>query len=61
MERAAVRGWAARRAMIPLGALLTTARAAVKDGDVVILRKESRKGPRWADTASTDRGRTHPP
>jgi hypothetical protein len=30
MERAAVRGWAARRAMIVPGALLTTARAAAE-------------------------------
>jgi hypothetical protein len=30
MERAAVRGWAARRAIVQLGALLTAARAAAE-------------------------------
>ena len=49
MERAAVRGWAARRAMIPLGgALLTTARAAAEyvNAAIKILRPSSaRPGP----------------
>jgi len=48
MERAAVRGWAARRAMIPLGALLRTARTAAEYVNVAIevLRPSSaRPGP----------------
>ena len=48
MERAAVRGWAARRAMIPPGALLTTACAAAEyvNAAIKILRPSSaRPGP----------------
>jgi hypothetical protein len=43
MERAAVRGWAARRAIVQLGALLTTARAAAGyvNAAIKILRPSS--------------------
>ena len=47
MERAAVRNWAARRAMIPLGALLTAASAAeyVNAAMEVLRPSSARPGP----------------